>query len=146
MKALALVVALTGCIETASLGSSGGVDDPPSTCTADSQCGTDVCATNGECLPAEETQTARVSWTINDQPPNDYLCQWNTSFKVVFQASPEIGPDQETWDSPQLDCTSGTFIVEKLPRRFWIGGATSQSNGMWVPLDATGSAVVNLRP
>ncbi|HEY4057753.1 MAG TPA: hypothetical protein VGM39_14160 [Kofleriaceae bacterium] len=141
MKALALLVVLAGCVEASS-----GVGDPPSTCSEDSQCGTGVCASTGECMSADETQTARVTWTINGQAPDDYLCYWTTSFKAVFQASPEIGPDQETWDSPQLACTAGTFTIEKLPRRFWIGGATSQSNGMWVPLDETGVAAVNLTP
>ena len=94
-------------------------------------------------MPAGETQRAQVIWTIASQWPNEQSCYWIPNVTVEFLTQPEINQG-ETWQSDPLDCTLGKFTIDKLPLRFWIGGVKSPSAGMWIPLDSTGVARVDL--
>ena len=63
-------------------------------------------------------------------------------FLVELKADPD--PAGETLLFGPVPCTRGVFAIDKVPVRFWIGGAKSREAGMSVPLDANGTAVVDL--
>lgn len=145
MRLSLALLALAGCVEAGP--DEPTVDDPPpiATCTSDAECGAGVCARTGECLPAAQVRKAQVIWTIGGQPPTDESCYWIPNMKVEFWTEPEPQTHpSEIWESGPLPCTLGTFTIDKLPVRFWIGGAESPSAGMWVPLDDTAVARINL--
>jgi len=129
---------LAGCAEPAP-----DVPAPIETCIVDAECGTDVCARTGECLSSAEVRKAQVIWTIAGQPPDEQSCYWYRTVNVEFWTQPEVDKS-ETWKAGPLPCTLGKLTVDKLPLRFWIGGAKSPSAGMWVPLDDAGIARVDL--
>lgn len=132
------LVALAACAEP-----DPDIAAPIETCTVDADCSAGVCARTGECMPDAETRRAQVIWTIAGQPPNEQSCYWIAHITVEFMTQPENNQG-ETWQSAPLNCTLGKFTVDKLPRRFWIGGAKSPSAGMSVPLDEAGVARVDL--
>ncbi len=132
------LLALAGCAETLP-----GPPAPAETCSADADCSAGVCARTGECLPATELQRAQVIWTIAGAPPTAASCYWIANIRVELKTEPEVDRG-EVGQSAPLDCTLGKFTVDKLPVRFFIGGAKSPGAGMWVPLDDAGVARVNL--
>jgi hypothetical protein len=138
MRAWHLLVALAACAAPGP-----DIAAPIESCGVDADCSAGVCARTGECMPDVETQRAQVIWTIATQPPNEQNCYWIPNVTVELLTQPEINAG-ETWQSGPLDCTLGKFTVDKLPRRFWIGGVKSPSAGMWVPLDEGGVARVDL--
>jgi hypothetical protein len=137
VKALAALV-LVGCFEP-----TPEVLEPSFLCTVDADCGTTtVCARTGECLAPDEVRTAQVIWTKAGEPPTERSCYWYPTVHVEFWTDPE---QPEVWRSGAVACTLGTYTVDKLPLRFWIGGAKSPEAGMWVPLDDNGVAHVDVR-
>lgn len=138
MKAWHLLVLLVACAEPPP-----DVVAPPETCTVDIDCSVGICARTGECVGAAETMKAQVIWTIGGESPDEQSCYWSRSVTIEFKSQPEVNQG-ETWESGSLSCTLGKFTVDKLPRRFWIGGAKSPSAGMWVPLDDAGVARVDI--
>jgi hypothetical protein len=132
-----LVVVLVGCDEPPD------VVAPIETCSTDADCSGGVCARTGECVLDAQARKAQVLWTIRGQSPTDENCYWIPNVKVEFRTQPEVGQG-ETWESDELSCLLGKFSVDKLPARFFIGGAKSPSAGMWVPLDDAGVAKVDL--
>ena len=113
-------------------------------CTTDSDCGGDVCARTNECVAPDQLREARVEWTVAKHAPDASTCANATSadFLIELKANPE--PTDETLMFGPVPCTRGVFAIDKVPMRFWIGGAKSREAGMWVPLDANGTAVVDL--
>jgi hypothetical protein len=83
------------------------------TCTTDGDCGADVCARDGECLPAADVMKIKVTWTIRGQPASPTTCAPAPDFFVNFYAS-----DRESFGFAPVPCNQGQFVVDKLPRRF----------------------------
>jgi hypothetical protein len=132
------LLALPGCAETLP-----DVPAPAETCSVDAECSAGTCARTGECLPDAELRRAQVIWTIAGAEPTAASCYWIPNIRIELKTEPEVNQG-EVWQSAPLDCTLGKFTVDKLPARFWIGGAKSPGAGMWVPLDEAGIARVNL--
>jgi hypothetical protein len=102
--ALAATIALTaGC------GSS-----TPQTCTTDSQCGGNVCARDGECLPADQVRQVKLSWTIRGAPASATTCAASPDFYINFY---DTDP-RDTFGFEPVPCQQGQFTVDKLPTRF----------------------------
>lgn len=139
MKAKHLLVLLVACAEPPA----DVAVVPSETCTDDVDCGVGICARTGECLSSAETMKAQVIWTIGGQSPNEQSCYWSRNVTIEFKSQPEVNQG-DTWQSGLIACTLGKFTVDRLPRRFWIGGAKSGSAGMWIPLDDAGVARVDI--
>lgn len=108
MRAALLVLAVAGA---ACGGSSGECSDT----TNSGDCGGgDVCARNGECLPASQVRLVRVTWTINGQPANDATCAQSQDLYLLFYG---FDPGDSFGFQP-VPCKAGLFTIDKIPTRF----------------------------
>jgi hypothetical protein len=121
--ALAAVVAcLAGCPLTSTSTSNGD-------CKTDNQCGGDVCARSGECLPRTEVRSVTVKWTVKGERASSVTCT-HPDLYVQFDGN-DYG---DTLGFAPVPCREGTFTVDKLPKRFLQvelgieGGATDISS------------------
>jgi hypothetical protein len=131
----------------------GCATQPPSaqtpTCQTDADCAGDVCARDGACTAPADLQKVHVTWTIFGGPADATSCAAFPDFEVeLFTDSAfPTGAGDELSFTP-VPCAEGLFTVDRIPRRYWIAGAktsaTGDSSGMYVPLDATGTAAINL--
>jgi hypothetical protein len=86
----------------------------PETCTQDSQCGGNVCARDGECLPADQVWQVKLSWTIGGAPASPTTCASSPDFYIDFyDADP-----RDSFGFEPVPCQQGQFTVDKLPIRF----------------------------
>lgn len=84
-------------------------------CEVDDDCGGDLrCARNGECLPASEVRSIRITWTIRGQPPSAALCGATPDLYLMF-AGTQPG---DTFGYSPVPCEAGLFVMDKLSRRF----------------------------
>lgn len=83
-------------------------------CQADSDCGTDVCTRNGECLPASEVYMVKVTWTLRGMPASATTCAQTPDFYIQFDAAAV----NDTFGYAPVPCNAGQFTVDKLPTRF----------------------------
>jgi hypothetical protein len=97
------LVAFTGCPSTT-----------PSECTANSQCGGDVCARDGECLPASSVYAASITWTIHGAAPTDATCTFSPAFELDFLD----GFGSDTFGFSPVPCPAGRFSIDLLPTRY----------------------------
>ena len=101
-RALVLVL-LAGCPTTSHDGEM---------CEADSQCGDDICARDGECAPASEVRQVKITWTINgvqvpgpeagEDPNAVYALRRsaiNTTTPPISASAPRIGGIGTVWCS-----------------------------------------------
>lgn len=131
MRALLLVVLLAGCP-----GSSSGE------CVTDGDCGSDVCARNGECLPASDVYPVRVSWTIRGMPATPTTCAQAPDFFIYFQSS------NDSFGFAPVPCNQGSFFVDKLPKRYTEVeiGADGRFDNFSIIDPKTGTATFDLFP
>ena len=104
LAALALLAAGAGC----------PADSTPSMCETDSQCGSDVCARDGECLPASQVRSAKLTWTIRGMTADATTCASSPSFYINFDSS----MTGEAFGFAPVPCQEGQFSIDKLPLRF----------------------------
>src|SRR5215475_13276223 len=122
---LALAASLAGCSLTAGSGSE---------CRNDSQCGDDVCARSGECLPRSSIQQVTVRWTMNGAPADAATCASHANLYLQFDSS-DYG---DYLRFAQVACRQGSFFVDKLPKRYvQVELGFEGSTGDVAPLDAT---------
>jgi hypothetical protein len=135
MRALLVAtVALAGC------GSDGS-----GTCMTDSQCGGDVCARDGECLPASEIQSVKVTWTIRGQAASAMTCAASPSFLLQFDGY-SYG---DSFGYAPVPCMEGQFTMDKLPTRFVQVDVGLDNAGSFLgskPIDASGVVAFDLAP
>ena len=131
--ALAAVLAgLAGC---------GG--DGSSMCTTDSQCGGDVCARDGECLPAASVRMAKLSWTIQGMAASAQTCAASPSFSIYFDSS----TTDESFGFEPVPCQEGQFTIDKLPERFDLVEIDLQDRQLGLTaLAPDGTAAFDLSP
>lgn len=114
-----------------------------SECTTDSDCNGDVCARDGECLPASDIHAVKVTWTIRGSAASASSCAASPDFYIQFD-----GPDQQdTFGYEPVPCDPGQFTNDKLPKRFsqveiGIGNRFLDAQ----PISAAGSASFDLYP
>jgi len=104
--ALALVVCLAGC----SLTSSGNGGE----CTSDAQCGEEVCARTGECLPRASVRDVTVRWTVDGAPADTASCASRQDLYLQFDGS-DYG---DTLRVAPVACSDGSGRISKLPKRY----------------------------
>ena len=128
--ALVLVAFAMAC------GSSGG------TCELDDDCGGNVCARNGECLPASSVRTVHLTWTIGGQPASTTTCAAMPDLYVLFYA-----PDpNDSFGYAPVPCDAGVFTIDKLPTRFTSAelGAQGRDDGVEQSITASGDLAFDL--
>jgi hypothetical protein len=81
-------------------------------CHADSECGTDVCARDGECLNPNDVRTVHVMWTMTGQPAGTATCMSSPDLDLTFFTS------NEQFGFSPVPCVEGKFTVDKLPSWF----------------------------
>jgi hypothetical protein len=91
----------------------GGGPPPPEGCGSDADCSPNVCARDGECLPADEVMAIRVTWTVNGSAANGTTCSSIPDLYLQFFASAEDGVG-----FAPVPCAEGNFSVDKMPSRF----------------------------
>jgi hypothetical protein len=115
----------------------------PDTCTTDSQCGGNVCARDGECLPADQVRLVKLSWTIRGAPASATTCASSPDFYINF-----YDPDpRDTFGFEPVPCQQGQFTVDKLPTRFDTAelGVTDGVSKTAI-IQSNGSATFDLAP
>ena len=103
--ALALAACLGGCSLTAGSGSE---------CHTDYQCGDDVCARGGECLPRASIHEVTVKWTVNSTAPDAVSCTAHPKLYLQFDGA-DYG---DTLRFAPVTCREGSFHVDRLPKRY----------------------------
>lgn len=89
-------------------------NNTPAMCETDSQCGANLCARDGECLPASQLRMVRVTWTIRGQAANATTCASTPDFYIQFDGSTV----QDSFGFAPVPCQEGVFSIDKLPTRF----------------------------
>ena len=114
-----------------------------STCMVDTDCGGEVCARDGECLPASDVRSVKVSWTIRGMPANATNCSTTPDFYLQFDGTTL----QDIFGYEPVPCMAGQFTIDKLPNRFQQVeiGTDSRTFDVTV-IDSSGMATFNLYP
>ncbi|HSN26516.1 MAG TPA: hypothetical protein VLT45_09525 [Kofleriaceae bacterium] len=117
--------------------------DTKTVCMVDSDCGGDVCARDGECLPASEVWPVKVTWTIRGSAANASTCATSPSFYLQFDGQFQ----QDSFGYEPVPCEQGQFLVDKLPKRF-VQVEIGENNRFLdaQPISAAGSASFDLYP
>nr|HEX4317545.1 hypothetical protein [Kofleriaceae bacterium] len=108
---LALAAAACGGYSTPSDDQDPGGFD--SGCQSDTTCSPDVCARDGECLPASDVRSIRVTWTVDGSAANATSCTTIPSLFLEFNGGPQDGVG-----FAPVPCMEGNFSVDKMPSRF----------------------------
>jgi hypothetical protein len=103
---LALIACLAGC----SLTSGGGGGE----CVSDSQCGDDVCTRGGECAARTNVRAVMVKWTVDGASASTTTCTTHPDLYLQFNGT-DYG---DTLRFEPVVCSQGSFLVDKLPRRY----------------------------
>jgi hypothetical protein len=151
MRLVLLLLALVGCMNDNTGGDpfpppGGGSGGGPGSvgCESDSQCGTLVCARDGECLAASNIYIVHVTWTLMSQPANATTCASSPDLELFFQSSTA----SNWWGYSPVPCVEGKFTVDKMPVWFdqvQLGLDQTNNNGVWGRIDrATGIATIDL--
>jgi hypothetical protein len=110
-------------------------------CEQDSECGGEVCARTGECLPQRLVHPVQVRWTIRGAAASAQTCAPVEPLEIRFFASGEDG-----LRFTPLACSSGLFTVDKLPTRIdqvRIDGPLLSGARAGIPLD--GQVMLDVR-
>lgn len=130
-----MVVLLGGCLQQTysdppPSGSSGGWGTGPGGtggdtsygCHKDDECGGDVCARDGECMPADDVVTVHVTWTVNGQAASTDSCASTPNLDLTF-----FGSQGDEFGFAPVPCVEGKFTVDKLP--IWYGSVQLSRSG-----------------
>jgi len=133
MRAAVLLLLLAGCPDTTG-----------ESCQVDDDCGSsNICARNGECIAPSDVRVVHVTWKIRGNPASTATCAATPNFYVMFSSPART----DTYGYEPVPCASGTFTVDKLPKRFnavEIGVDHGYSEDM--AFDANGNAAFDLAP
>ena len=109
----------------------------------DSDCGSDICARDGECLPADQVRSVKLTWTIRGMPASATTCASNPDFYIQFD-----GPSvDDTFGYAPVPCMEGQFTIDRLPTRF--GAAEMGVEGQYsayAVIQPDGTAAFDLAP
>jgi hypothetical protein len=143
---LAVLAPVTGCTVTAS---DGGEFDPigpgqGNGCRSDSSCGGgDVCARNGECMPASKVRSVHVTWTLSGKPADEASCSAQPELQIKILAT----NNGDRVDYSPVPCVAGKFSVDVLPTSFdraELGPERGRDGWRSGMLDAEGNATLDL--
>lgn len=133
MRAAIVVALLAGC----------GSSSTHPQCTTDADCGTEVCARDGECLPAAEIRLVKLTWTIRGSAASPTACAQSPDFYVQFD-SIDVN---DSFGYEPVPCDQGQFTVDKLPKRYVQAEIGIDNRFLDAqPIDAMGQATFDLFP
>jgi hypothetical protein len=104
----------------------------------------DVCARDGECLPANELRTVHVTWTLHGVVASATSCMSAPDLVVLFY---EYGLDRTALVFAPVPCREGKFTVDELPLKYTAVGirrAGDASDGASGDFDRSGDAALSL--
>ena len=104
--ALALMVCLTASAPAC-------LPQPSAECSADSQCGDDVCSRTSECLARSSVRAVTVRWTVNGTSADATSCLTQDLY-IQFDSA-EYGDSLRFAPVP---CRGGSYYIDKLPKRY----------------------------
>ena len=112
-------------------------------CETDAECGSDLCARDGECLPASQLREVKITWTINGMTASATTCAGTPDLYLQFD-SLQFG---DTFGFAPVPCMQGSFNIDRLPKRFdqvelGVEGGFNQA----APIDANDMASFDLHP
>jgi hypothetical protein len=84
-----------------------------------------------------------VLWTIGLQVADASTCAPHPDLTVEF-VTDLLPHSRQVLSFAPVACIEGEFTVDRLPLSFWIAGVKNSEAGMDVPLDASGTAFVDL--
>lgn len=123
------------CLAACSLAPSG------SECTTDTQCGDDVCARSGECLPKGDIRSVMVKWTVSGTAADATSCADHPDLYLQFNGT-DYG---DTLRFAPVPCSEGSFFVDKLPKRYIsVDLGVEGGAGDVQAIDKSGTAQINL--
>ena len=111
-------------------------------CHADSECGTQVCARNGDCMPASAVHVVHVNWTVGDEPASDASCASAPKLGITFSS----GTGDEFGFAP-VPCKAGRYTIDKMPTRInnvQLARQYEYGGGAYGSFDATGNVLLDL--
>lgn len=112
-------------------------------CAMDSQCSGEVCARDGECLPAADVKMAKLTWTIRGMPASATTCAQSPQFSLTFESS----TTDEAFGFEPVPCVEGQFTIDKLPDRFDYVEIDLDARTLGLaPIGADGTAAFDLSP
>ena len=95
------------------LAQASGCAFPRDECSVDADCGQGQCTRNGECVTAGALLSARISWTLYGQPPNEASCAPVEQLAVTFI---DVDTDDNVTFSP-VTCTLGQIFFDRMAAR-----------------------------
>ena len=111
-------------------------------CHADADCGSQVCARNGECMAASAVHVVHVNWTVGDDAASDASCTSAPKLSITFSSN--LGDE---FGFAPVPCNAGRYTIDKMPmrinnvqlaRQYEYGGGASGS------FDEAGNVVLDL--
>lgn len=154
MKLAPLVVLFAGCIPPAEPppapddygyddgGWTGTGGDPVSGCHQDTECGSQICARDGECYPAASIRPVTTTWTIGGEPASVTSCATHPNLYIHFETS-----NGASFGFAPVPCRNGKFTIDKLATsytRVELGG-DGGGVGTSASITTEGSATIDLR-
>jgi hypothetical protein len=100
--ALLAALLMTGCYR----------GDAP--CVSDDECDGEVCARDGECLPAADVRRVQVRWTVRGEVPDATSCAGIAELELQLR-SDDGGPGHRY---TQVPCPLALFTIDKIGRRY----------------------------
>ena len=136
-----ILVCLGACIQpaTSSSGSGAGTDSSSFGCHEDSDC-PEVCARDGECLPASQVELVHVTWTLSGAAASATTCASSPDLDITF------GTSTGSFGFSPVPCVEGKFTIDKIPTRYVTVSLfkTDSDYGAVTTIDRTRSAVLDL--
>ena len=112
-----------------------GDTQPENGCKTDSDClNSNVCARDGECLPADEVTHVVATWTVAGSAASDASCAQEPDLEIDFATADESGDGVGFAPVP---CNEGKFNVDKMPSRFTVVSLGNENDSDTAPQSGT---------
>lgn len=152
MKLALLLVLAAGCIPPAEpppdpdddyddRGWTGSGGDPVYGCRQNSECGTQVCARDGECYPAASIRAVVTTWTVGGEVASVASCTGHPDLFIHFATT-----NGASFGYAPVPCRNGKFTIDKLPTSYTRVelGIVGSSFGSSAPITSAGAAMIDL--
>jgi hypothetical protein len=142
------VLVLVGCIRPPLEDPPPPLDDgwmdpsgnPISGCPFD--CGSDVCARDGRCHPADAVRVVHARWTIEGAPASIDTCVPHPDLAIAFSDT----SGNTSFGFAPVPCRTGLFTVDRLPDVYSKVelGIDGQGPSVSAGFDESGNAILDL--
>lgn len=111
-------------------------------CHDDSECGSDVCARNGECVATSSVHVVHVNWTVTEEPASDTSCATAPKLSITFSST--VGDE---FGFAPVPCNAGRYTIDKMPMRInnvQLARQYEYGGGAYGSFDETGNVQLDL--